>query len=353
MSERGSTRRLALALALALSSVLGLGLGLGCKDERSAEDAPAARPSASLDGGALRASAVEGLEAAARSPETAVRLGLAATLESERVEAEAAALVDRLGADATLAAETERLFDSLQDSEVMRAALLDYARAHPELDVAGLSAGFSAHVGDRLTRPELADALRSTLRGHGRGLDPALARAVMIDGGGARALGEEVAAAVETLARSGALDDALGRDLAEVQARLERRLGDRDRAAILLTAFGLWLADGPATALVCELLTREASVTALAAGLTRALADEPLRARVEALFGLALADSFAPERFRRALTELLAEPVIEREARAWLGALAREPATREALADLVERFAATAEFEAAVTESVS
>ena len=342
-----------LGLRLLGLGVSGLACLTACSNDRSPQvhDTQGERPTLAeaLDEAALRASALEGLEAAARDDATSVRLGLAAALETDALEDRASTLVDALD-DPALTAETERMFRGLQDSEPLRAALVDYARAHPELDTSELSVGFVDHVGTRLTRPELTAALRQGLRRQLRGLDPALTHALLLDAHGARELSARATEGIVVFAAQGQLDATFGSAASSVQPKLERRLADPARAEGLLTALGLWLAEGELESLALELLVSETCTRALAASLTRALADPSLQTRIEALFALALAPSFDPLAFDRALDQLLREPVIAREATAWLTSLARAPTSRAALETALIRFAASPGFESALLD---
>jgi hypothetical protein len=324
--------------------VLGVLLVLGACERDSRPEARASGAAASprlgaeLDLGALRASAVDGFEAAARDPAVAARLGLARTLERPEVAAALERLLARASEDRELSAAADELFAELQDSPAMREALVEYAREHPELDVSGIRAGFVGYVDRRLTRPEIAELLEAELRGQLRAGDAALARVWVAEAGGATTLAAGVLARLEDPGFGEALGERLGRDPEAVQARLERRLADPARAGELLVGLApIFESEAGAGALV-EILDHPRSAELLAAALTRALAEASVRARCEELFALALAPSFEVAAFERGLEALLAEPAIERELAALLSAIAREPAVREAVAAISIRF---------------
>ncbi|PRQ04878.1 hypothetical protein [Enhygromyxa salina] len=336
-----------LAIGVAL---VGLGCERGRQPQTDAESSSAREhpPDADLglDTGAVRASVVDGLELAASDPVVAQGLGLAAQLEQPESQAAIERLLARVADDPELTRAADQLFARLQDSPAMRSALIDYARQNPELDAAALSEGLVSFVNARLTRPELATQLETQLRARLRAMDPPLARAFIADAGGASAIAAGVVSRLEDPSFGVKLRERLGREPAAVQARLERRLADPARVGPLLLALNAEH-DEPGSGLdvVAQILDHERTAQLLAAALARMLTDEQLRERCEQLFALALAPTFDEAAFARALDELLAEPVVAREAAALVGALAREPDVRAHVERLVASFTSRPSFE--------
>ncbi|KIG17279.1 hypothetical protein DB30_03462 [Enhygromyxa salina] len=318
-----------------------------CSCERDRQPSPDTRASVAthealiLDPGAVRASVVDGLELAAGDPVLARGLGLAALLEHPTSQAAIERLLARVAADPELTRTADQLFVTLQASPAMRSALVDYAREHPELDVAALGEGLVSHVNARLTRPELATLLEAKLKSQLRATDPALARAFVGDAGGGSAIAKGVVARLEDPSFATQLRARLGRDPAAVQTRLERRLADPGRVGPMLLALNREdgeLASAAGLDAFAQILDHERTAELLAAGLARMLTDAQLRERCQALFALALAPSFDEAAFGRALDELLGEPALVSEAIALLAALAREPEVRAHVEQLCVRF---------------
>lgn len=313
--------------------MLGLALALAC--ERSEQPQPHGQAQAELDAGALRASAIDGLAAAAEDPVFASKLGLAGALEHPDIEIAVERLLARATADQTLSAAADRLFAEVQEGPAMRAVLAEFARANPELDLTALTEGFVAHVDERLTRRAVAQTIEAVLRSELRHADAALTRALLIEAGGAELLGSAIVIRFADANVRAELERRLGKDPAALQQRLERHLGEPRRLGYLIAALGEQLRSEAGLAAIVELLDREATAQQLAAALARALADAEVRSRCEGLFGLALAEPLDELAFERELRALLDEPAVVREAGAWLDAVAREQPTREWVASLV------------------
>ncbi len=311
------------ASALALVACIAL----ACEREPSASGPdPAALE---LDAGALRVSAIAGLEAAVDDPVVAESLGLAPALERPELEPAIERLLARLGADPRLSEVADRLFAELQDSPAMRAALLDYARANPDLELSALTEGFVAYVDARLTRPAIATAIESRLRARLRTAEPALARTLVREAGGAELLATAILVSfAEGRVRAG-LEARLGKDPAALQERLRERLSDPRRLAYLVTALGEPLRSEAGALALRTIVDHERTATLVAGALARALEDPAVRERSEALFALALAEPLDARAFERKLGGLLDEPALVREAEALLAALAREAYVRE------------------------
>jgi len=341
-----------------LAVVLLVGLASAC--ERQA-DAPAQGSTVvELDAGALRASAVDGLEAAAADPAIASTLGLASALarnghDHDEIEIEVALerMLARVYADARLSDAAERLFVDLQASPATRAALADYARANPELDLRELTEGFVGYVDERLTRPAIADAIASALRTQLHRADPSLARALLIDAGGAELLGSAIIVRFADARVRAELERRLGKDPAALQQRLERRLADPGRVGGLIATLGEAARAEPGLAAIVEILDHDQSAALLAASLTRALDDADLRARAASLYGLALAEQFDDRSFARELRELLDQPAVVREAVALREAVARQPFVRERVASLVRAVSQAPGFSATLLDTLA
>lgn len=320
---------------LSLAVVASVG---ACERGASTPNADAnGNPNASteLDAGALRASAIDGLEAAAADPVLASELGLAGALTQPDVEVAIERMLARVGADDGVTAASDRLFTEVQAGPAMRAALADYARANPELDLSALTEGFVAYVDARLTRVEIAETITATLRTRLRQADPALAEAVMTDGGGAEQLATAILMQFTDAKLRGQLERRLGKDPSELQQRLVRRLGSASRVGALLGRLGEQLDSEAGRASLVRIVDHERTAALVAGSLTRALDDAGVRDHCELLFGLALADEIDVREFERELGRLLDEGAVVREAKALLAAVAREPVTREAIASAV------------------
>lgn len=312
--------------------LLTASLLLAC--ERTPEPQPRADVQAELDAGALRASAVDGLEAAAKDPVIASKLGLAAALEQPDVEVAIERMLARVGADPTLSGAADRFFAEVQEGPAMRATLAEFARANPELDLTALTEDFVAHVDERLTRAGIAEALERVLRSELRSADAALAQALIVEAGGGEALASAIVASFAE--RRTELEQRLGKDPSALQERLERRLAEPGRVGYLVASLGEQARSAVGVAAIVEILDHEATATVLAAALARALDDAAVRERCEELFGLALAEELDVRAFERELRRLLDEPAVVREAAAVLDAVAREPVVRERVASLAE-----------------
>ncbi|WP_106395190.1 hypothetical protein [Enhygromyxa salina] len=332
--------------------LVALALGACERGPKPGGEAQAGERDPGLDLGGVRASAVDGLEAAARDPAVASSLGLAARLEDPAVEAAVARLLARVAKDPELARASEQLFARLEHSAATRAALVDYARQNPELDVAAISEGFVGFVDERLTRPELAARLEQGLRAELRATDVVLAPVLIAEAGGAATIAEGVVARLEDPSFEASARERLGRESQALQARLERRLADPARAGELLVGLRATLASEAAALALAEIIDLERSAELLAEALTRALADEQVRARSEQLFTLALVQPFDALAFDDALRALLAEPVVALEAAALLSALAREPAVRTRVARLSALYVDQAGFDAQLLDAL-
>src|SRR5690606_12469722 len=237
-------------------------------------------------------------------------------------------------ADPTLSAAADRLFAEVQEGPAMRAALAEFARQNPELDLTALTEGFVAHVDERLTRIAIAEAIESVLRVELRSADPALARALMVEAEGAQVLGSAIVASVAEPELRAELERRLGKDPAALQQRLARRLAEPGRLEQLVAALGEQARSTAGIAAVVEILDHPTTATLLAGALARALDDAAVRERCEQLFDLALAEELDVVAFERELRRLLDEPAVVREAAALLAAVAREPLVRERVASL-------------------
>jgi hypothetical protein len=282
---------------------------------------------------------IDGLEATAEDPVTVRELGLAAALAGPEPELQAALerLLARLGRDPELERAADRFFAAVQDGPALRASLADYARANPELDLSELSAGFVAHVDERLTRPALAQAIAATLRAHLRGSDEALAKAALIEAEGAELLAEVLLLRLGDPQVEAALKRRLGQDLQTLETRLVERLAEPRRASFAVEALGEVLASEAGLIAVVTIVDHETTASLVAAALAELLDDPVVRERGEALFGLALAEDFDARAFERELAELLAEPVVLRAAKTLVTGLARAGHVREQLAAMVAR----------------
>lgn len=327
-------------------------LALGCERKPQAHDSADAAQ-VELDAGALRASAVDGLEAASEDPVIGSKLGLASALEHPRMQEPIERMLARAGADPGLSDAGDRFFVELQDSEAMRATLADYARSNPELDLAALTEGFVGYVDERLTRPAVAKAIEDALRTELRLADPAFARALIIEAKGAELLGSAIVASFANADTRAELERRLGRDPAALQQRLERRLADPSRVGYLVAGLGQAARTKAGLASIIEIVDHQQTATLLAGALTRALDDAKVRARGEALFGLALAEEFDSRTFTRELRLLLDEPAIVRELAAVRDAIAREPFVRERVAKLVSAVAGAPEFAEGLIEALA
>lgn len=317
-------------------------LALGCSQSKDAADhrpedrEHKAEPDA-VDGAALRAAAVDGLEAAVDAPEVARAFERSfETIVVEPVVVEASErMLARVGADEATDRAADGFFAQLQDSEAVRAALVAYARENPDLDTAALAEGFVAYVDVRLTRPELAEALRRTLEGELASVGGALGRALMVEAGGAEALAD-----VYTLHfAEGPFSNQLRERAGDDAHRLESRLADGERQAALVLDFAGVLADAPTGHdLIAGILDDPATADAVADGLRHLMRDDAFRAATGDLLELALADEPDLRAFERALDELLRSPAVVREAAALLGTVARSESSRELVASFVLRY---------------
>ena len=300
-----------------------------------ASDASASASATELDAGALRASAIDGLEAAAADPVLASELGLAQALTRPDVEIAIERMLARVGANEGVTAASDRLFTEVQAGPAMRAALAEYARQNPELDLTGLTEGFVAYVDERLTRVEIAETITAVLRARLQQVDPALGSALMTDGGGAEQLATAILVAFTDAKLRGQLERRLGKDPSELQQRLVRRLGSAGRVGALLGLMGEQLRGEAGTAALVRIVDDERTAELLAGALGRVLDDPPVRDHCEVLFGLALADAIDVREFERELGRVLDEPAVVREAGSLLAAVAREPVAREAITSVV------------------
>ncbi|HVH98952.1 MAG TPA: hypothetical protein VM869_09585 [Enhygromyxa sp.] len=315
-------------------SALALVLATALACERKPEPQEQTQAQAELDAGALRASAIEGLEAAANDPVFASKLALAGALEHPDIEVALERLLARATADATLSAASDRFFAEVQEGPAMRAALAEFARANPELDLTALTEGFVAHVDERLTRTAIAERIEAVLRTELRNADAALARALLIEAGAAEVLGFAIVLSFADANVRAALEQRLGKDPAALQQRLERHLAEAGLLGIV------------------AILDQETTAKQLAGALARALDDADVRERCEGLFGLALAEELDQVAFERELRALLDEPAVEREAGALLGAIAGDEAVRERVASWAKAVAKAPGFADRVLDAI-
>ena len=310
-----------------------------CSREAESGGGGQAAPAHELDVGAVRAAAIDGLEAAAEDPVRVRELGLADALAGPAVGPELSEAIERLlarlGQDPQLEAASDRFFTAVQDGPALRASLAAYARANPELDLSELTTGFVAHVDERLTRPAIAEAVSATLRAEVRDADAALAKAVVVEAELAELLAEAMLVRLGDPEVETSLAQRLGQDRATLEARLIERFAEPRRAGFALEALGEALGSEAGTLVLVTIVDHEQTATLVAEALTRALDDAAVRERGEALFALALADELDAKAFERELGELLAEPAVAREATVLLTSLARAKFVREQLAALV------------------
>lgn len=330
--------------------VLALALALAC--ERQEQPQEQAKVQAELDGGALRASAIEGLEAAAKDPVLASKLALAAALDQPDIEVAIERMLARATADPTLSAVADRFFVELQEGAAMRAALAEFARANPELDLSALTEGFVAHVDERLTRPAIAETIESVLRSELRGADPALAEALLVEAGVAEVLGSAIVISFAHANVRAELERRLGKDPVALQQRLERHLGEPGRVGFLIAELGEQARSPAGLAVIVEILDQQATAQQLAAALARALDDAEVRERCEGLFELALAEELDAVAFERELRQLLDAPAVVREAGALLDAVAREFSVRERIASVTVAVATAPGFADRVLDAI-
>ncbi len=324
-----------------------------CERGSRAQAQTQAESQAELDAGALRASAIDGLAAAAQDPVIIAELGVVAALAQPDVEVAVERLLARVGADPDLAVVSDRLFADVQEGPAMRASLAEFARANPKLDLSALTEGFVAHVDARLTRPVIAEAIEATLRSELRGADPALARAMLVEARAAELLATAIIVSFADAKVRAELERRLGKDPAALQERLGKRLAEPGRVGYLVGQLGEQLRSEPGTLVLVAIVDHEQTAKLLAGALARALDDAAVRERCEALFGLALAEELDAREFERELGRLLAEPAVVREATALLAAVGREDYVREQVAGLVARIIAAPGFSEGVVEALS
>ncbi|MCA9702002.1 MAG: hypothetical protein KC431_31055, partial [Myxococcales bacterium] len=304
----------------------------GEQQPREAAGAHVAAPSAA----ALRAAVLDGLEGARDDPELtrAFARGFETILAEDAVVEASARMLARVGDDPALGPAADGFFMELQGSEAMRAALRDYAEENPELDAAALAEGFVSHVDARLTRPELALLLRRELEQELSQVGGTLGRALLAEGGGLEALADVVVLRLEAGSLA-TLQERLGGD----RQRLERHLAEPERALEILLDVVRVLVDAPAGhQLIADILDDEASAALVADGLRRLLADEAVAAGLRELVGLCLAEPVDRPAVIAALGALLELDAVREEAAASLAALARQPTTRERIADYLRRY---------------
>lgn len=326
------TRLVAVALVLVL--------GWGCERGREATPRADASPSPTvIDRQTLEPLLVRGLDAAVEDRAIAEQLDVAGALASAPVSEALERSLARVVADRDVQLIADRLLTELQDSPAMRAALVEYAKANPSLDVAALQAGFVGHVEQRLTRVELAEQLELALRLELRATNLALAQALLIDAHGdatlARLLGERFAQ--QPYAADFA--DGLQIDRTELHARLTTRASEPRHAGELLLALGEHLRTPVGQRQLAALVDDERFAALLGAALSRLLLDDDIRARCKTLFALALAPAFDPAAFARELSELLDEPVVTDEAKLLLRSLTLEPWSRAHIDSLITSLA--------------
>lgn len=336
------------ARALALVGLLG---ALGCSRDVPApaegESSPA-RPS--FDAQQLRAPTTEGIEAALteagprRSFERAVE-GLAA--EAPVVEASERALA-RIGSDPEVAAASDRFFAEVQDTPSVRAALVAHAKAHPELELAELSASFVTVLDARLTRPELAAAVSEVLGAKLSAAGPPVGRTLLVEAGAAEALAEVLVARLDDPGFRRELDARVGASVAgdpeALAEHLRTRVSDPRRMADLVIDFVDVLADAPAGhELIAGILDHERCAVLAADSLRRLAAEPAVREASRALLEDALAEAEGAGedplvRFEAGLRALLGLPVVVEELETFVELLAREPELRAAVADYTRRY---------------
>ena len=282
----------------------------------------------------------------------ASKLALAGALEHPDIEVALERLLARATADATLSAASDRFFAEVQEGPAMRAALAEFARANPELDLTALTEGFVAHVDERLTRTTIAERLEAVLRTELRNADAGLARALLIEAGAAEVLGFAIVLSFADANVRAALEQRLGKDPAALQQRLERHLAEPRRVGYLIASLGEQARAEAGLLGIVAILDQETTAKQLAGALARALDDADVRERCEGLFGLALAEELDQVAFERELRALLDEPAVVREAGALLGAVAGEELVRERVASWAKAVAKAPGFADRVLDAV-
>jgi hypothetical protein len=347
VSRRLDVKRAGLALVLVLALVLA------CKDAAPEADTRVDEP-VTIERDDLRADAREGLELAIDDPGLARALERTFTQLASAPEVIDAAekLLARVGREPRLEAPTAEFFATLQATTGMRAALAEYARANPELEVDAIAAGFVGHVDARLTRPELATRVELELGERLGAAGPVLGVALLREGGGVARLADRVADGLVAPAMVPALDQRLGRDPVKRADRLHRYLSDPVRCADLLLALAEHLRQAAGVGLLAGLLDDETLAPVFADALARVLEDDGFRDQAALAFEQAVAAELDPQALEREIDALLALPVIQREAAALLAELARLPSVRERIDGFVDEFAATPEFERALLDAV-
>lgn len=302
----------------------------------------------------LRADAREGLELAIDDPALARPLERAFTQLASAPEVIEAGekLLARVGQQPRIEQPSAAFFATLQATPGMRAALAEYARANPQLELDAITAGFVSHVDVRLTRPELAQQVALELGEQLGAAGPVLGGALLREASGAARLADRVADRLIDPELASALDQRLGSDPVKRADRLHRHLADPRRAADVLLALAEALRGPAGVRLLAGLLDDETLAPAFADALARVLEDSQFRDQVALVFEQALAAELDPPALERELDALLALPVIEREAAALLAELARLPSVRERVDALVDEFAAAPEFEQALLDAI-
>ncbi len=337
-----------------LGLMLASGLVLACKDEPPEQHEVAPALHDGLGVVELRSTARDGLDAALDDPALARELerSFADLLARPTVVDASEKLLARLAAAPELEAPTQRFFESVQASEGMRAALTEYARDNPELEIDRLAEGFVSHVDARLTRPELAALVREALTRRLGAAGPALGRALLIEAEGAEQLADHVAQVLVDPANRAALEQRIGTDPSTRRDRLHQRLRDPERMIDVLLALAVHLRDPAGETLLSEVLDDEAIVAYFADALARVLDDAEFRTQAETLFSLALASELDAPGVRRELDVLLDLPVIEREAAVLLAAIGRDESVRTRVRGFLEQLGKAAELEGKVLDAV-
>lgn len=331
---------------------LALTLLVACKDAEP-EPQQAARDPAS-ERADLRADAREGLERAIEEPALARALERAFTQLASAPEVIDAAekLLARVGQQPRIETPSAEFFADLQGTAGMRAALAEYARANPQLEIDAITAGFVSHIDARLTRPELAQQVALELGERLGSAGPVLGAALLREAGGVTRLADRIAERLIDRKLASALEQRLGSDPAKRADRLHRHLGDPRRAADVLLALIEGLHGPAGVRLLAGLLDDETLAPAFADALARVLVDAAFRDQAALVFEQALAAELDPRALEREFDALLALPVLEREAAALLAELARLPSVRERVDAFVDEFAATPEFEQALLDAI-
>lgn len=332
-----------------------LALVLACK-EPAPELPTQAEPqrAATSERDELRADAREGFELALADPalDRAFERAFTRLASAPEVVDASEKLLARVALEPKFERSSADFFASLQATPIMRAALAEYARANPSVEIDAIAAGFISHVDARLTRPELVAELELALVRRLGAAGHALGAALLVEAGGAARLADRVADRLVDPGLAAALDQRLGSDPNKRADRLHRHLSDAHRALELELALASALGEAEGVALFEGLLDDETLAPAFADALVRVLDDPGFRDQVALVFEQALAPELDAAALRRELDALLGLAVVEREAAASLAELARLASVRARVDAFVDQVTAGPEFEARLLDAI-